>query len=111
MCLYAYKAWVTRVYDGDTVTLDIQLGFGIEYKNQTVRLSRINAPEVRGVSRDVGLLSRDYLRDLILGKQLVIETERDKKGKYGRYLAEAIMDGENINDKMVSAGHAEYQEY
>lgn len=111
MSLYTYKAWVARVYDGDTVTIDVMLGFGVEYKNQTVRLSRINAPEVRGISRGVGLLSRDYLRDLILGKQVVIQTEKDKKGKYGRYLAEIILADENINDAMVTSGHAEYAEY
>ena len=49
--MYEYRAFVTKVYDGDTITVDIDLGFGVQLKKQSIRLSGINAPEVRGPSR------------------------------------------------------------
>ena len=60
--MYEYRAFVRRVYDGDTVTVDIDLGFDVVLRNQKIRLVRINAPEVRGVQRPEGLKSRDALR-------------------------------------------------
>jgi micrococcal nuclease len=113
--LYHYKALVTAVYDGDTVTVDFDLGLHTWIKGEKIRLHRINAPEVRGKERPRGLLSRDYLRGLILGKEVIIETFKDKKGKYGRYLGEIWLlvdeDYVNINDDIVRKGYADYKEY
>jgi len=113
--LYFYKAKIASVYDGDTCRVDIDLGLHTWIRNERVRLSRIDAPEVRGDERDAGLRSRDYLRQLIDGKEVFIETIKDRKGKYGRYLAEIWLqvDGEwkNVNDMMVQAGQAVYVEY
>ena len=53
--LYQYKAFVTKVYDGDTITVEIDLGFKTSVKGEKIRLSRINAPELRGSSRENGL--------------------------------------------------------
>ena len=55
---------------------------------EKLRLHRINASELRGKERPKGILSRDFLREKIDGKEITIETIKDKKGKYGRYLAE-----------------------
>jgi micrococcal nuclease len=114
--LYHYRARVRSVYDGDTCTLDIDLGLGIWVQGEKVRLYRIDAPEVRGSEREAGLQSRDFLRETIDGRDVLIETIKDTKGKYGRYLAEIWLeqpDGSyaNVNDRMVSAGHAEYRDY
>jgi len=114
--LYQYKAFVTKVYDGDTITVEVDLGFKTSVKGEKIRLIRINTPEVRGASREEGLKSRDYLRSLILGKEIILETVKDKKGKYGRYLGEIyfeIEDGEwlNINNHLVDKGLAEFKEY
>jgi len=109
--LYYYKAKIVSVYDGDTVTADIDLGFKTWVKGEKLRLYGINAPELRGEEREEGLKSRDYLRGLILGKEVLIKTRKDKRGKYGRYLAEIILDGVNINDKLVEDGYAVYKEY
>lgn len=109
--LYIYKAKITSVYDGDTVTADIDLGFHIWAHGEKLRLHRINTPEVRGVERPQGLVSRDWLRKKILGKDVLIRTIKDKKGKYGRYLAEIFLDGTNINDQLVKEGLAEYKDY
>jgi len=114
--LYYYKAKITAVYDGDTCTADIDLGLHTVRKNEKIRLARINAPEVRGSQREQGLISRDFLRNLILDKAILIQTIKDKQGKYGRFLGEIWLindDGSlsNINDLMVSSGFAEYKEY
>ena len=114
--LYYYKAKITAAYDGDTCTADIDLGLSTIRSGEKIRLSRINAPEVRGTQREQGLISRDFLRNLILDKEVYIQTFKDKKGKYGRYLGDIwlINDDDslsNINDLMVSSGFAEYKEY
>ncbi len=108
---YIYHAVVTEVYDGDTITVDIDLGLNIWVRDEKLRLHRINAPEVRGEERERGLVSRDWLREKILDQLIVIETIQDKKGKYGRYLAEVWLEDRNLNDELVSAGLAEYKEY
>lgn len=104
--MYEYRAFVRKIYDGDTVTVDIDLGFGVVLKNQKMRLLRINAPEVRGEQRPEGLKSRDALRNKISNKWIKIRTEKDKKGKYGRWLAEIWYEEECVNDWLVKEGHA-----
>ena len=108
---YNYEASVISVYDGDTVTLLVDLGFGTSTK-QRFRLSRINTPEVRGPERERGVKSREYLRNLLpFGKTVGVRTIKDSQEKYGRYLAE-VFDGEIcINDLLVQAGMAEYHSY
>ncbi|MEO0636595.1 MAG: thermonuclease family protein [Pseudomonadota bacterium] len=105
--LYAYRAIITEVYDGDTVTADVDLGFKTWRRDERLRLYGIDAPEVRGAERSEGLSARDALRRRVLGEDVVICTIKDKTGKYGRYLAEIFLDGENINDWLVAEGYAE----
>ena len=113
--LYQYKAHVVSVYDGDTCRVNVDLGFHTWIMNERIRLLRIDAPEIRGESHDAGIAARDYLRSLILDRDVRIETHRDHKGKYGRYLAEIWLlqdDGTylNVNDAMVTSNHAVYRE-
>ncbi len=113
--LYHYRALVTAAYDGDTITVEIDLGLKTTVKGEKLRLHRINAPEMRGDEKVAGKASRDWLRDRILGKNVIIQTIKDKRGKYGRYLAEVWLPENggytNINDELVAAGHAVYKEY
>lgn len=116
LSLFHYRAVVTSVYDGDTCTVDIDLGMHVWVRGEKLRLHRINAPELRGAERSKGLASRDFLRGLIEGKPVILQTIKDKKGKYGRYLAEIWLEQKdapsiNINDVLVAAGHARYQSY
>lgn len=104
--LYTYRARVTAVYDGDTLTADIDLGFSVVLRGQSIRLARINAPEVRGSSADKGVISRDALRARVLGKDVVLRTFRDAREKYGRWLGEIWIDGACINDWLLSEGLA-----
>jgi len=86
--MYEYRSNVCRVYDGDTVFLDVDLGFGVLLRNQSIRLIDVYAPEVRGIERPEGLLVRDQLRKrLPVGSEVTIRTMKDRKGKYGRWLA------------------------
>ena len=84
--LYHYKAHVTKVYDGDTVTADIDLGFNMIMRDQKLRLLGIDTLEIRGEERPEGLVSRDRLSELILNSDVHIVTHKDSKGKYGRWL-------------------------
>jgi len=115
LSLYTYSAKVISVYDGDTIRVDIDLGLKTWVKNESIRLNRINAPEVRGSEKTMGIKSRDFLRKLILKKDIIIETIKDKKGKYGRYLGEIWVekDGKylNVNDLLVKEGYANYKQY
>jgi micrococcal nuclease len=109
--MYEYRGYVRKIYDGDTITVDIDLGFGIVFKGQKLRLLRLNAPEVRGEQRPEGLKSRDALRELIGNKWVTIRTTKDKKGKYGRWLAEVLIDQNdtqlNVNDWLITEGYAD----
>ena len=104
--MYEYSAKVKKVYDGDTITVDFDLGFGIILRKQKIRLVGINAPEVRGKQREAGLKTRDSLRARILGKTVTIKTSKDKKGKYGRWLGEVYIKDENINQWLLNEGLA-----
>jgi micrococcal nuclease len=114
--LYHYKAIVVQVYDGDTCTLDVDLGLNTWIRGEKVRLNRINAQELTGKSKSKGIKSRDYLRSKILGQEVLVQTIKDRKEKYGRYLGEIWLTTKtgkvvNINDEMVKEGYAIYQKY
>lgn len=106
--MYEYRAYVRKVYDGDTITVDIDLGFGVVLKNQKIRLRGINTPEVRGSQRAEGLKVRDLVRGRIANKWITIKTYKDKKGKYGRWIADIYEPGaeESINSWLLVEGHA-----
>lgn len=110
--MYEYKIHeIKRIYDGDTMTVIIDLGFGV-YKTEILRLAYINAPELKGEDRPKGLESRDWLRTELYtavaeDKDIIIKTIKDRKGKYGRYLADIYVDGISINQKMIEEGYAE----
>jgi micrococcal nuclease len=112
---YHYKAEVVSIYDADTLTLSVDVGFNIKVKEK-FRLSRINAWEVRGDEREKGILARNWLRRTCpVGSTLYLETEKDSKGKYGRYLTEIFIprgdDWRNLNDELVTLNHAIYRAY
>lgn len=113
--LYHYRAVITAVYDGDTCTVDIDLGLGTWIRGEKLRLYGINAPEVRGVERPDGLKSCDFLRGLIEGKEVFIKTYKDRREKYGRYLGNIKLETADgwidVNDLLVEKGFAEYKEY
>jgi micrococcal nuclease len=110
---YQYPALVVSVYDGDTITVNIDLGFGVELKKQKIRLYGINTPEVRGASKEQGIISRDYVRAKILHKMITLQSIKDKKGKYGRWLGMVLMGEEdvNLNKELITKDFAVFADY
>jgi len=103
--MYEYGCKVTRVVDGDTVDVILDLGFSILHKCR-VRLYGIDTPESRTRDKDEkvrGKLAAKFLQDAIdNGKKVVLRSKlKDSKGKYGRVLGEIIVDGININVAMI----------
>mgnify|MGYP003881383169 FL=1 len=99
------------VYDGDTFTLDFQIGFSLRFED-VIRLARVDTPELRGEERTQGIKVRDYVQDLILGKEVIVKTEEDDRGKYGRLITEVYFEDSecicyaNLSDHLVSKGFA-----
>ena len=93
--MHEYNCTIRRVVDGDTVDVDIDLGFGIWIHNERVRLFGIDTPESR--TRDLeekkaGLFAKDVvLHYLPEGSKQVLRTHKDKVGKYGRVLGEFVI--------------------
>ena len=111
--MWEYYATVKRVVDADTMDLEVDLGFGV-LKNDRFRLARIDAWEVRGEERPKGLLAKARVEELCpVGSKVLISTNKEK-GKYGRYIAEIIIEFDdqltNLNDLLVEEGHAELYE-
>ena len=107
--MYRYKVSVTRVVDGDTVDVDIDLGFGMTYKKQRVRMKGIDTPESR--TRDLeekkfGLASKEFLKEQL--KDQEIELVSHDKGKFGRILGELFVGSStySINRIMIDNHHA-----
>jgi micrococcal nuclease len=104
---YTYNAVVRSVYDADTIRVDIDAGFSTWQHNVSIRLLGIDAPEIRGEERPEGLISKAWLVDKIPpGTEIIIQTVRDRTGKYGRYLAYVWLDGVNLNEQMLAEGIA-----
>jgi len=108
---FCYNAKVVRIVDGDTIRLDIDLGFDIILRNQSVRLYKVDTPECR--TRDLkekaaGLLAKDIVQDLIaIGERVFIRTKLDTKGKFGRLLGTIITtDNININEHLIDNNYA-----
>ncbi len=102
---YDYRAFVTEVYDGDTITLDADLGFNVNLKGLKIRLYGINSPEKRTknlLEKKAGEKVREIVANKLINKFVVIRTIKDKKGKYGRYLAMIYLDGKLFNDWLIS---------
>lgn len=104
--MYEYRAKILTVHDGDTCLAQIDLGFDVAIL-RSLRLNGLNAPEVTGPQRKDGEVARDFLAAMIQGKTVVIRTTKDRNDKYGRMLAEILLnDGRNVNAEMIRTGHA-----
>jgi micrococcal nuclease len=107
-----YVKKVSKIVDGDTIDVDIDLGFDISFSSR-VRLAGIDTPESRTKDRmekTLGLESKEYLKKAIdEAKTVVIKTEKmDSSEKYGRILGWVFLDGSDvsINQKMIDDGYA-----
>lgn len=122
--LYTYKATCRRVVDGDTLDLDIDLGLKV-HSHERVRLHGIDTPETYGVKKDseeyaAGVKAKNRVEELLRpgGEpvDLMVETRKDKTGKYGRYLVLVwlVVTGEEficLNEMLVTEGLAVHRSY
>lgn len=108
--MYEYRCKILRIVDGDTVDVDIDLGFGVWMHKERVRLLGIDTPESRTkdlVEKQFGLASKQFVKDLMpIGSQQIIKTEKDKTGKFGRILGDFLIEGKRLTDLMIEANHA-----
>ena len=113
--MYEYKSKILRVVDGDTVDVDIDLGFGVWLHKERVRIMGIDTPESRTrdkVEKKFGLASKARLKELMpIGSIQVLKTQidksgEDKKGKFGRILGDFMIDTKLVTDIMISEGYA-----
>ena len=112
--MYEYNCKVNKVIDGDTVDVDIDLGFGIVLTDERVRIMGIDTPESRTrdkIEKLFGLASKKRLQEL-LSKHCVLKTEinkdgEDMKGKFGRVLGDFVSsDGRMITEILIEEGYA-----
>jgi micrococcal nuclease len=109
--MYEYRVQkVLRTYDGDTMTVRLDLGFDVT-KVEKIRLAFIDAPELKGEEHDKGIESRDWLRAKVKEAEdnnytIVVRTLKDNKGKYGRYIGIIYINGIDINQQMMAEGLA-----
>ena len=93
--MHEYKCTILRVVDGDTVDVDIDLGFGVWLRKERVRIHGIDTPESR--TRDLtekkyGLAAKQFVKEILLvGSQQRLLTEKDKTGKFGRILGKFLV--------------------
>lgn len=118
--MYEYNAQVIRVIDGDTLIMDIDLGFHV-HKVVTIRLADIDCPEPRGDTVNEGLAAERFAQVWCQeNAPLVVATDKDRNGDteqggFGRYLG-TVWSGEMphvtvLNEELVNNGHAVWKEY
>ena len=107
--MYEYNAEVVRVYDGDTIRVNIDLGFGLSMNNAAIRLKGINTPELRGEDKEQVYISRDRLAAILSSanfKCRIKTTKGKERGKYGRILGEIYVGSDekgwsNVNQQLL----------
>ena len=119
--MYEYRCKVLKIVDGDTVDVDIDLGFGIVLKNERVRVMGIDTPESRTrdkVEKQFGLAAKKRLKEMLDNKSgPILKTQinkkgEDMKGKFGRILGDFTVyhaptdSWRMVTDIMVEEGHA-----
>ena len=108
-----YEVKVLKIVDGDTVDVDIDLGFGITLRDERVRIMGIDTPESRTsnkVEKVFGLASKNRLKELLGKDAILITTENkhgeDMKGKFGRVLGDFKVGDKRVTEILIEEGHA-----
>ena len=113
--MYEYRANLVKVVDGDTVDVDIDLGFGVWLRDERVRIMGIDTPESRTrdkVERLFGLAAKDRVKSMlesnVILKTFATKDGEDMKGKFGRILGDFFIESEGklLTEVMIDEGHA-----
>jgi len=108
--MYEYRCKIRRVVDGDTVDIDIDLGFGVWLHKERVRIYGIDTPESRTRDKEekkYGLMAKEFVKQFIKGDSIKLTTQKyDAKGKFGRILGDIIVDNRSLSDTMIQEHHA-----
>jgi endonuclease YncB( thermonuclease family) len=107
---YHYRCRLLQAIDGDTVLLEVELGFHLTYE-VTTRLAGINAPERRSGSqaeREAGEKAANFVENWCWGRVLILKTTKDQGDKFGRILATLIDQdtGKTVQEALIAAGLA-----
>ena len=112
--MYEYRCKVVKIIDGDTVDVDIDLGFGVWLKKERIRMYGIDTPESR--TRDLeekkyGNAAKEFITNMLNDEGgIVLKTRKDAEGKYGRILGElwrtTDFADKSINQYMIDKHHA-----
>jgi len=95
-----FDAKCIKVYDGDTITVIFK--YNEVFYKWRIRLLRINAPELRKETKLEGIIVRDKVRELLLGK--IVKVECGKFDAFGRILGEVYIGDTNVSSKLLSLG-------
>ena len=114
--MYEYRCKIIRVVDGDTVDVDIDLGFGVWMHKERIRLHGIDTPESRTrdlAEKQYGLIAKEQIKSFMpVGSMQTLVTVKDKTGKFGRILGKFLIHDNKtdaqmtINDWMIREHHA-----
>jgi len=113
--MYEYRGTVTRVVDGDTYDLSVDLGFHVSV-NIRVRLLGIDTPEIYHPRNEAehkhGRQAKCFAEGKVLGLPVTIKTKKDRRGKYGRWLADIYLtNGESLADLLRDNGFEKKEVY
>ena len=108
-----YNCKILKVIDGDTVDVDIDLGFGIILTDERVRIMGVDTPESRtrdAIEKKFGLASKERLKELLKDEAILITKDdkhgEDMKGKFGRVLGDFRVGGKTVTEILIEEGHA-----
>jgi len=104
---YRYAAKIDRVIDGDSIEITISCGFDVYLAKQNCRLYGIDTSETRGGTNELkqlGILAKNYVKEsLPEGTNVIIETRLDRRGKFGRILADVYVGDVHLNKALIDS--------
>ena len=105
--MYSYKAKIVRWVDGDTVIVDVDLGFYVT-RQERIRLARINAPELNStipyqvrLAKSARAKAKKFAPE---GSKVVLNTSKSNIDRYSRYIGEITFNGKNVSDYLIKIG-------
>lgn len=108
--MYEYKCVIIKVIDGDTVEVDIDLGFGVWIREQRIRLLGIDTPESRSSDKKekvFGLVAKEFVEKMLpIGSEQVIITQMDAEEKFGRVLGDFVFNETTLCKLMIADNYA-----